>query len=117
MAFGRLTVRNYDKKIQMLTNETGAESTIITGMKKKGQWISSVLRPKGWRADEAFAFEAGDRVLVQGKAFIRRNDRRAVPGQKSDELSVTASGLFRIGRTSEDRTTCSRYEYPADPQE
>lgn len=97
MAFGRLTVRNYDKKIQMLTNETGSRVYYHYWNEEEGSVDIISFTAKGWRADEAFAFEAGDRVLVQGKAFIRKNDEERFPG-RNPELSVTASGLFRIGR-------------------
>lgn len=102
MAFGRVTVKNFDRKIQLLTKET--ESRVYYHSYSEGEGSVDIISftAKDWRADEAFAFEEGDRVLVQGKAYIRHNDAERFPG-RAPELSVTASGLFRLGRSQNRR--------------
>jgi hypothetical protein len=102
MAFGRLTVRNYDKKIQTLTQETGTRVYYHSWSEGEGAVDVISFTARDWRADEAFAFEAGDRVLLQGKAYIRKNDEERFPG-RSPELSVTISGLFRLGRARREK--------------
>ena len=43
----------------------------------------------------SYGFNEGDRVLVEGRAYIR--DNTANP-EKLPELSVTATGMFLLGR-------------------
>ncbi len=96
MAFGRITVRNLDRKISMLLKETESRD-YYHSRDEEGSVDVISFTAKEWRADEAFEFEAGDRVLIQGKAYIRKTDEERFPGRLA-ELSITTSGMFRIGR-------------------
>lgn len=101
MAFGRVTVHAQDKKINTLLRETG---TRIWHRDRDIDDIASDIisfTAREWRADTAFEFEEGDRVLVEGRAFIRDTTER-YPG-RLPELSITASGLFRLGRAKRER--------------
>lgn len=102
MAFGQVTVRGRDRKVSTMLSETGARvrshSTDIDGTSV--DVISYTA--SDWRADEAFEFTEGDRVLVQGKAYLRKNERRP---EGRPELSITATGLFLLGHKKEQRHT------------
>ncbi len=93
MAFGKVTLRNLDKKIAKLTSET--DSRCWRHFAEEGLDSINIISftAKDWRADEAYEFEEGDRVLVEGRAYIRKN-----PNGTKPELSVTVTGLFRLGR-------------------
>lgn len=97
MAFGRLTIRNYDRKIQTLTQLTNTRVYNHSWDELNGAVDIVSFTAKDWRADEAYQFEVGDRVMLQGRAYIRKNDEERFPG-RSDELSVTVTGLFKLGR-------------------
>ncbi len=96
MAFGKVTVRGLDKKIRVLLNETKSRiyshTTDIDGI--SADEISYTA--KDWRADEAYEFEVGDRVLVEGRAYIRNGSVRNP--DRLPEISVTATGLFLLGK-------------------
>lgn len=101
MAFGQVTVRNRDRKLAALLAETGARiRSHATDVDDVSVDVLSYTA-SDWRADEAFAFNEGDRVLIQGRAYFRRNTR--LPEQKP-ELSITASGLFLLGHRRKERT-------------
>ncbi len=95
MAFGRITVRGLDKKIRVLLNETGSRiyrhTTEIDGT--SCDEISYTARE--WRADEAYEFNVGDRVLLEGRAYIRNQARNP---ERLPELSVTVTGLFMLSK-------------------
>jgi hypothetical protein len=96
MAFGRVTIHGLDKKIRVLLNETGSRiyshTTDIDGIST--DVISYTA--KDWRADEAYDFEVGDRVLLEGRAYIRTASNRNP--DRLPELSLTVTGLFRLSR-------------------
>ncbi len=96
MAFGRITVRNLDRKIGTLLKETDSRDYYHTRDEEGSIDIIS-FTAKEWRADEAFEYEAGDRVLIQGRAYIRKTDEERFPGRQA-ELSITVSGMFKLGR-------------------
>ena len=95
MAFGRLTVRGLDKKIAVLLRETGSRVWYHSWSEEDGSVDIISYTARDWRADEAYGFNEGDRVLVEGRAYIR--DNTANP-EKLPELSVTATGMFLLGR-------------------
>lgn len=97
MAFGRLTLHNLDRKISTLLKETESRVYYHTRDEENGSTDIVSFTAKDWRADEAYEFEEGDRVLVQGRAYIRKVDQERYPNRQP-ELSVTVSGLFRLGR-------------------
>lgn len=94
MAFGRITLHGCDRKIQVLLNETNSRVYFHTYNPEEGpvDIISFVARD--WRADEVYGFDEGDRVLLEGRAYIRHQEN----SEYADELSVTVSGQFLLGR-------------------
>lgn len=95
MAFGRLTVRGQDKKISVLTRETGSRIWYHSYSEEDGSLDMISYTARDWRADEAYAFNEGDRVLIEGRAYIRDNSGNPA---RLPELSVTATGMFLLGR-------------------
>ncbi len=95
MAFGRLTLRGLDKKIAVLTGETNSRVWYHSYNEEDGSLDIISYTARDWRADEAYQFNEGDRVLVEGRVYIR--DNSANPA-RLPELSVTATGLFLLGR-------------------
>lgn len=95
MAFGRLTLRGLDKKIAVLTRETNSRVWYHSYNEEDGSLDIISYTARDWRADEAYQFNEGDRVLVEGRVYIR--DNSANPA-RLPELSVTATGLFLLGR-------------------
>ena len=95
MAFGRLTLRSLDKKINVLLRETESRVWYHSFSEEEGSVDIISYTAKDWRADEAYEFSEGDRVLIEGRAYIR--DNSANPA-RLPELSVTATGLFLLGR-------------------
>ena len=96
MAFGKITVYNNDRKINVLLRETNSRcyyhSTTIDG--EPYNIISFAANEK--HAEEIYNFNVGDRVLIEGRAYIR-----AVPeGQEGrlPELSITVVSSFVLGR-------------------
>ena len=95
MAFGRLTLRGLDKKIAVLTRETNSRVWYHSYNEEDGSLDIISYTARDWRADEAYQFNEGDRVLVEGRVYIR--DNSANPA-RLPELSVTVTGLFLLGR-------------------
>ncbi len=96
MAFGRITIRGLDRKIKLLTSETGSRIWYHSYSETDGYATDIIsYTAKDWRADEAYAFNEGDRVLVEGRAYIRS---ASAEDGRLPELSVTATGLFQLGR-------------------
>ena len=73
MAFGRLSVYNQDRKISNLLRELNCRDYRHEHNDEGSRDIIS-FTAKDWRADEAFGFEEGDRILIQGKAYLRQNN-------------------------------------------
>ncbi len=101
MAFGRVTIHGLDKKIRVLLNETNSRiyshTTDIDGIST--DVISYTA--KDWRADEAYEYEVGDRVLLEGRAYIRNASNRNP--DRLPELSITVTGLFRLSKARKKR--------------
>lgn len=96
MAFGRLSVYNQDRKISTLLRELNCRDYRHESNDEGSRDIIS-FTAKDRRADEIYEFEEGDRVLIQGKAYVRENNQEKYPGRLS-EISITTSGIFRLGR-------------------
>ncbi len=96
MAFGRLTVTNQDKRIRTLLKEVNARVYSHSHDSDDDSSADIIsFTAKDWRADEAFELNEGDRVLIEGRAYIRKKSERnpeALP-----ELSVTVTGMFVLG--------------------
>ncbi len=101
MAFGRLSIYNQDRKISTLLRELNCRDYRHESNGEGSRDIVS-FTAKDWRADEVYALEEGDRVLIQGKAYVRENNQEKYPGRQN-EISITTSGVFRLGRVKRQR--------------
>ena len=107
MAFGKITLRGVDRKINVLLRETDSH-IYYHSVDTDNQPIDIInYAAKGWRADEVFEFREGDRVLLEGRAYLREVPSRYNPEEMRRELSVTVSGLFILGRKKRVMTTNS----------
>ncbi len=95
MAFGRITIRGYDRKIQVLLKETNSRIYYHTYNPEEGASDIISFVAKDWRAQEVYNYNEGDRVLIEGRAYIRHSEN---PDYK-DELSITVTGQFLLGRS------------------
>lgn len=95
MAFGKLTVRGRDRMIGLLLRETGSR-VYWRSTDDQGPYaiISFAAREK--HAEEIYNFNEGDRVLIEGRAYIRQNS--AGHEDRLPELSITVSSSFLLGR-------------------
>lgn len=102
MAFGRLTIRGCNKKIQVLTNETNSRVYYHSYSPEEGPVDIISFAARDWRADEIYKFESGDRVLLEGRAYVRSNARYDEEDPevmvRLPEISVTVTGTFVLGR-------------------
>ena len=96
MAFGRLTLHGCDRKIKVLLDETESRVYYHSFGQEEGTTDIISFAAKDWRADEIYNFTAGDRVLIEGRAYFRpsANPER----DPRPEMSVTVSGQFLLGR-------------------
>ncbi len=101
MSFGRISVYNQDRKISTLLRELQARDYRHDSNDEGSRDIIS-FTAKDWRADEIYELEEGDRVLIQGKAYVRANNEEKYPG-RLPELSITISGMFRLGRARREK--------------
>ena len=94
MAFGKLTVRAQDHKVSSLLRETGsriaARNTLLDDTQE--DLISFTVNEK--RLEAVRELEIGDRVLIEGRAYLRKSSRYP---DRLPELSVTATGVFLLG--------------------
>ncbi|MGP1376884.1 MAG: hypothetical protein ACTTKS_04895 [Bulleidia sp.] len=93
MAFGQITIHNRDRKLYSLLAENNARIRSHTKDVEDESVDVISYTASQWRAEEAFNFDEGDRVLIHGRAYFRKNTR--YPSQKA-ELSITATGLFLL---------------------
>ncbi|MCH3961701.1 MAG: hypothetical protein LKF53_07010 [Solobacterium sp.] len=96
MAFGKVTLHNLDRTISHLLADTScrifSHDTDI-----KGESVDVIsFSAREWRAEEACTLEEGDRVLVEGRGYIRKPD--AMHEGSRSEMRITATGIFRLGR-------------------
>lgn len=95
-AFGKLTVRGCDRKIRVLLNETNSRIYSHTYDPYDGTEDTISFAARDWRADEVYQFNAGDRVLLEGRAYIRYKEDQT--DERLPELSLTVTGHFLLGR-------------------
>ncbi len=102
MGFGRLTIRGCNKKIQVLLNETNSRVYYHSYTPEEGPVDIISFAAKDWRADEVYKFESGDRVLLEGRAYVRDNAVRDEEDPEKiirlPEVSVTVTGTFVLGK-------------------
>ncbi len=104
MAFGKLTVRGRDRMIGLLLRETGSR-VYWHSTDDQGPYniISFAAREK--HAEEIYNLNEGDRVLIEGRAYIRQNS--AGHEDRLPELSITVSSSFLLGRRRRPQTLTS----------
>ena len=104
MAFGKLTVRGRDHMIGLLLRETGSR-VFWRSTDDEGPYavISFAAREK--HAEEIYNLNEGDRVLIEGRAYIRQNS--AGHEERLPELSITVSSSFLLGRRRRPQTLTS----------
>lgn len=96
MAFGRITIHNLDHTISHLLADTGCR-TFSHELDINEQSVDVIsFSAKDWRADAACELEEGDRVLVEGRGYIRQPDAQHEGSRP--EMRITATGIFRLGR-------------------
>ena len=94
MAFGRLTVHGCDRKIQVLLKETGSRVYYHSYTEEEGAYEIISFAAKDWRADEVYKYNEGDRVLIEGRAYLRA---AAPMSEYKPEMTVTVTGQFLLG--------------------
>ncbi|MBQ1438062.1 MAG: hypothetical protein IIZ10_00120 [Solobacterium sp.] len=120
MAFGKLTVRGRDHMIGLLLRETGSR-VYWRSTDDQGSYaiISFAAREK--HAEEIYNLNEGDRVLIEGRAYIRQNS--AGHEDRLPELSITVSSSFLLGRRRRPQTMTSSiipqkiHSYDSEPEE
>ena len=96
MAFGRLTVRGCDRKIQVLLKETDSRIYYHSWYEEEGAVDIISFAARDWRADEVYKYNEGDRVLIEGRAYLRAPSASSPDGRP--EMTVTVTGQFLLGR-------------------
>lgn len=101
MAFGKITVRNLDRTINHLLQDSGCRvfSHDVNALGEAEDVIS--FSAKDWRAEDAIEFEEGDRILVEGRGYIRKPDEDHAGSRP--EMRITATGLFRLSKAQAKR--------------
>ena len=95
MAFGRLTVCGLDKKIKVFTDQLNCRIYYHSYSEENGAVDIISFSAKDWRADEVYALQVGDRVLIEGRAYIRPVSEKYP--DRLPEVSVTMTGMFLLG--------------------
>ena len=94
IAFGKLVLHNLDRRIGTLLELTGSRTYFHDNTYLEG--IVNVIRFAAHKhhIQEVREFTEGDRVLVEGRAYIRdARDPSVRP-----ELTVSVTGTFLLGR-------------------
>ena len=91
--FGKLTIHNQNKKINTLLQETNARVYYYDNTYLEGSVNIVRFAAHKHHADEVLAFEKDDRVLIEGRAYLRKANDDRLP-----ELTVTVVGTFKLGR-------------------
>ncbi len=96
MAFGKVTVRNLDRTISHLLADTGCR-VFSHEEDIEGNSVDTIsFTAREWRAEEAGELEEGDRVMVEGRGYIRQPDEEHAGSRP--EMRITVSGMFRLSR-------------------
>lgn len=96
MAFGKITLHRLDRAISHLLADTGCRifSHDTDIMEDSVDVISFSARD--WRAEEICELEEGDRVMIQGRGYIKQPDAQHV-GSRA-EMRITVTGMFRLSK-------------------
>ncbi|MGN1388263.1 MAG: hypothetical protein ACI4WR_01320 [Bulleidia sp.] len=91
MSFGKITVHGLDRKIGILTRETDSQTYYHSHDDLDTvNVISFAAREK--HADEVAELSEGDRVLLEGRAYLRSRQ-----GSAHKELTITVTSVFLLG--------------------
>ena len=94
MAFGKLTIRGRDRMITMLLRETQSRA-YWRSIDDQGPYCILSFAAREKHAEEIYNLNEGDRVLIEGRAYIRQNGRSE---DRLPELSITVNSSFVLGR-------------------
>lgn len=94
IAFGKLTIHSQNRKIATLLAETNARVYYYDNTYLEGSVNVVRFAAHKHHADEVLSFTEGDRVLVEGRAYIRKSPDE----ERLSELTVTVVGTFKLGR-------------------
>ncbi|MBR3347679.1 MAG: hypothetical protein IKG37_11420, partial [Solobacterium sp.] len=95
MAFGKLTIRGKDRMISLLLRETGSRA-YWRSTDENGPYCILSFAAREKHAEEVYNFNEGDRVLIEGRAYVRQNSAGAE--DRLPELSITVNSTFVLGR-------------------
>jgi len=95
MAFGKVTLYNCSRRIGVLLKETGSRVYHYDEDTLNGAVDVVSFAARGKHAADVASFEVGNRVLLTGRAYIRKNKDETV--ERKPELSLTVTGSFLLG--------------------
>ncbi|MBQ9327208.1 MAG: hypothetical protein IJ225_01570 [Solobacterium sp.] len=104
MAFGKITIRGRDRMIGLLLRETGSRA-YWRSSDDQGPYCILSFAAREKHAEEIYNLNEGDRVLIEGRAYIRQNTSGAE--DRLPELSITVSSSFLLGRKRRPQTLTS----------
>jgi hypothetical protein len=91
MSFGKITVHGLDRKIGILARETDSQTYYHSHDELDTvNVISFAAREK--HADEVAELSEGDRVLLEGRVYLRSRQTSA-----HKELTITVTSVFLLG--------------------
>lgn len=96
IAFGGVTLHSQDKRIKTLLDLTNSRTYYHDYTYNEGPVNIIRYAAHGRHIEEVTRFEEGDRVLIEGRAYIRNNAIRG-EGDKP-ELTVSVAGTFYLGK-------------------
>jgi hypothetical protein len=100
MAFGKLTIRGRDRMISILLRETGSRA-YWRSTDDQGPYCILSFAAREKHAEEIYNLNEGDRVLLEGRAYIRQNSGGE---DRLPELSLTVNSSFVLGRRRRPQT-------------
>lgn len=96
IAFGKLTLHNLDRKIQTFLDLTNSRTYYHDRTYLEGAVNVIRFAAHGRHIDEVVGFDIGDRVLIEGRAYLRESQN----GNKQ-EFTVSVASTFRLGRVKQ----------------
>ena len=94
MAFGALTLHDQNRRIGVLLDLLNARTYFQEHSYLEGNVNMVRYTAHKHHVDEVLQFQEGDRVLIEGRAYVRENRNPEL----RPELTVTVAGTFRLGR-------------------
>ena len=103
MAFGALTLHDQNRRIGVLLDLLNARTYYQEHSYLEGNVNMIRYTAHRHHVEEVQQFEEGDRVLIEGRAYLRESRNEEI----RPELTVTVSGTFRLGRRRVQRKTAA----------